>query len=82
MPARKFRTFSLATIDRILLKAQCAPSDIAAAEEFGQLLEQIAGEILETAKVLTKVARRKTINDADIKLAYDEWKKKAVKGRL
>ena len=80
MPARKRRTISLASIDRIFLKAQCAPADIAAAEEFGQMLEQIAGEILETAKVLTKLAGRKTITDADITLAYGEWKKKLVKG--
>ncbi len=80
MPARKRRIISLASIDRIFLKVQSAPADIAAADELGQLLEQIAGEILETAKILTKYAGRKTINDADISLAFDEWKKKAIKG--
>jgi histone H3/H4 len=76
MPARKDRIISLASIDRIFLKAQCAPADIVAAEEFGQLLEYVAGEILETAKILTKYAGRKTINEADITLAFDQWKQK------
>ncbi|MBN2153451.1 MAG: NFYB/HAP3 family transcription factor subunit [Candidatus Lokiarchaeota archaeon] len=81
MPARKRRTISLATIDRILLKANSAPADIAAADALGEVLEQVAGEILETAKVLTKYAGRKTINDADIALAYGEWKKKVTEKR-
>ncbi|MEX2684578.1 MAG: histone-like protein [Candidatus Sigynarchaeota archaeon] len=76
MPARKFRTISLASIDRIFLNAQLTPPDIAAAEELGHLLEDVAIEVLETATALTKYAGRKTINDADIKLAYDQWKQK------
>jgi histone H3/H4 len=80
MPARKQRAISLASIDRIFLKAQCAPADIAAAEALGQVLEQVAVEVLETATALTKYAGRKTINDADVTLAYDQWKqKKAIK---
>jgi histone H3/H4 len=80
MPAKKERTISLASIDRIFLKAQCALADIAAAEALGQVLEQVAIEVLETATALTKYAGRKTINDTDITLAYDQWKqKKAIK---
>jgi histone H3/H4 len=76
MPAYKDRSLSLATIDRIFLKAKCTPADIAANDALGQMLEQIAGEILETARVLNPHAGRKTITDADIDLAYDHWQRK------
>ncbi len=80
MPARKERTISLASIDRIFLKAECIPADIAASEALGQILEQAAVEVLETATALTKLAGGKKINDADIKPAYNKWKqKKAIK---
>ncbi len=76
MPHRKHRMISLASIDRIFLEAQLTPPDIATAEELGQVLEQVAVEILDQATALTRLASRKTINDADITLAYDQWKQK------
>ena len=76
MPARKERAISLASIDRIFLKAQCIPADIAASEALGHILEQAAVEVLETATALTKLAGGKKINDVDIRPAYDQWKLK------
>ncbi|NMC04071.1 MAG: histone [Candidatus Lokiarchaeota archaeon] len=79
MPASSHRPFSLATIDRIFLKAGCPPPGKDAAESLGKLLAGIAGEILETAKIMTGIARRKTITSADITLAFDQWKQKNMR---
>ena len=70
------RIISLATIDRIVLKAGCKNVDRNASEEIGRLLESIGLEILETAVLLQAHVGRKTIFGTDIRLAFEHWQKK------
>jgi histone H3/H4 len=77
MPSHE-RIISLATIDRIFLKAGCKTVDHKASEEIGRLLESIGLEILETAVLLQAHAGRKTIFGTDIRIAFEHWQKKNV----
>ena len=66
------RIISLATIDRIMLKATGTINmDMDGMIAFGKILEDFGLDVLENAIVLQKHAGRKTIKNSDIRLAYD-----------
>nr|MDO8110912.1 NFYB/HAP3 family transcription factor subunit [Candidatus Sigynarchaeota archaeon] len=79
MAPQKARVIPLASVDRIFTNARTLPVDGEAVKELGQMLEEIAMEIVKTAVVVTQYAGRKTVMGSDIIFAFEQWSKKNAK---
>ncbi len=62
-----------------MLDAGCQFADFEATTELGSILESVAIEIVKIAITLARHANRKTLMDADIKLAHEQWLGQKVK---
>lgn len=66
---------SLAPFTKLIRKEGDRASE-KGAEALREVVETIASEIVKIAATLPAHASRKTITDKDIKLAYDQWRKR------
>ena len=71
--ARKDRIIPVAPIDKLIRKAGAERVSDKGAERLAQILEEIGEYLAQQAKGLSKHAKRKTITEADIELAYKNW---------
>ena len=76
--SRKDRILPVAPVDR-LMRGQLSPkvdrvSD-KGAERLAEILEEIGGYLSKIAVELTEYAKRKTITDKDVDLAYKQWRR-------
>ncbi|MFX1449192.1 MAG: histone family protein [Promethearchaeota archaeon] len=69
------RILPLAPIDRLIREAKAERVSEKAVKVLGEILEEVAIEIALMARDLAEHARRKTIVESDIKLAYKQWKR-------
>ncbi len=65
----------LAPIDRLVRKAGAGRVSAEAAESLRDILQDVATDIGKVAVEFAKHAKRKTVVEDDIKLAYDQWKR-------
>ncbi|MHA1379978.1 MAG: histone family protein [Candidatus Helarchaeota archaeon] len=72
---RRDKILPLAPIDRLIREAKADRVSEKAVKKLGAILEEIALEIATMAKELAEHAHRKTVIDADIKLAYKQWRR-------
>ena len=65
----------LAPIDRLVRSAGAGRVSAEAAEALRDILETIATNIGKVAVDFARHAKRKTVVEDDVKLAYDHWKR-------
>ncbi|MBD3186425.1 histone [Candidatus Bathyarchaeota archaeon] len=75
MKTENDRIIPIAPIDRLIRKANADRVSESAAKELGVILEQLGKEIANRAIDLAKHAKRTTVKDSDIKLAYKQWRR-------
>ncbi len=68
------RVISVAPIDRLIRKTNAERVSESAAKELGAILEELGMGIALRAADLAKHANRTTVKDADIRLAYKQWR--------
>jgi histone H3/H4 len=73
------RIIPLTAIDRLFAQVPDGLEDFEPKFELGRILENIAMEILEIARKMRAHAKRKTLMDTDLQIAFDTWKKKNLK---
>jgi len=65
----------LAPIDRLVRKAGAGRVSAEAAEALRDILENVATDIGKVAVDFARHAKRKTVVEDDVKLAFDQWKR-------
>ena len=65
----------LAPIDRLVRKAGAGRVSAEAAEALRDILETVATDIGKVAVDFARHAKRKTVVEDDVKLAFDQWKR-------
>ncbi|MFX0211083.1 MAG: histone family protein [Candidatus Hodarchaeota archaeon] len=65
----------LAPIDRLVRKAGAGRVSAEAATALRDILQGVAVEIGKVAVEFAKHAKRKTVVEDDVKLAYEQWKR-------
>ncbi|MFQ6125839.1 MAG: histone family protein [Candidatus Heimdallarchaeota archaeon] len=65
----------LAPIDRLVRKAGAGRVSAEAAETLRDILQGVAVDIGKVAVEFAKHAKRKTVVEDDVKLAYEQWKR-------
>ena len=65
----------LAQIDRLVRRAGAGRVSAEAAEALRDILQNVATDIGKVAVEFARHAKRKTVVEDDIKLAYDRWKR-------
>ena len=63
----------LAPIDRLVRKAGAGRVSAEAAEALRNILQDVALDIGKVAVEFAKHAKRKTVVEEDVKLAYEQW---------
>ncbi len=65
----------LAPIDRLVRKAGAGRVSAEAATALRNILQDVAVQVGKVAVEFAKHAKRKTVVEDDIKLAYEQWKR-------
>jgi histone H3/H4 len=73
--SRKDRILPVAPVDRLIRKAGAERVSDTGAEKLAKILEEVGEELARMAVDLTEHADRKTITDADVELAYKQWRR-------
>lgn len=71
---RTKRVIPLPSLDAILAAAGVVPADLDAVKAFGNILEEIAGAIVENARLLAGHAGRSTVSKDDVALGHEHWR--------
>ena len=71
--SKKDRIIPVAPIDKLIRKAGAGRVSDKGAERLAQILEEVGTILASKAQELTVHAKRKTVTDKDIELAYKQW---------
>ena len=71
--SRKDRIIPVAPVDKLIRKAGAGRVSDKGAERLAQILEEVGSYLAKKAQELTEHAKRKTVTDKDIELAYKQW---------
>ncbi|MEE9353929.1 MAG: histone family protein [Candidatus Thorarchaeota archaeon] len=73
--SRKDRIIPVAPVDKLIRNSGAERVSDKGAERLAQILEEVGEDIARRAFELTKHAKRTTITNKDIDLAYKHWNK-------
>jgi histone H3/H4 len=73
--SRKDRIIPVAPVDKLIRKSGARRVSDKGAERLAQILEEVGEDIARRAFELTEHAKRTTITNKDIDLAYKHWSK-------
>ena len=73
--SRKDRIIPVAPVDKLIRKSGARRVSDKGAERLAQILEEVGEDIARRAFELTEHAKRTTITNKDIDLAYKHWNK-------
>jgi histone H3/H4 len=73
--SKKDRIIPVAPVDRLIRKAGGARVSDTGAEKLAEILEEVGIFLARNASEIVNQAKRKTITDKDVELAYRQWRR-------
>ncbi|NWF96542.1 MAG: histone family protein [Candidatus Thorarchaeota archaeon] len=73
--SKKDRIIPVAPVDRLIRKAGGARVSDTGAEKLAEILEEVGVFLARNASEIVNQAKRKTITDKDVELAYRQWRR-------